>query len=138
MEKTISASGTCLCGAVKITASEINPNLGVCHCNMCRKWSAGPYLSVDCGQKVTIEGKDSLAQYDSSEWASRGFCNKCGTSLFYYLKPKSQYIVSSEIFRDQKFNFDHEIFIDEKPAYYDFANDTKKMTGEEVFKAFAP
>ena len=31
-----------------------------------------------------------------------------------------------------------QIFIDEKPAYYDFANKTKNMTGAEVFAAFAP
>ena len=29
-----------------------------------------------------------------------------------------------------------QIFIDEKPAYYDFANKTKNMTGAEVFAAF--
>ena len=32
--------------------------------------------------------------------------------------------------------FDHQIFIEEKPGYYDFANETKNMTGEEVFKMF--
>ncbi len=31
-----------------------------------------------------------------------------------------------------------QIFIDEKPAYYDFANKTHNMTGAEVFAAFAP
>ena len=29
-----------------------------------------------------------------------------------------------------------EIFIDEKPLYYAFANETKKMTGAEVVAAF--
>ena len=33
--------------------------------------------------------------------------------------------------------FDHQIFIDEKPEYYSFANETKNMTGEEVFAMFA-
>jgi hypothetical protein len=31
-----------------------------------------------------------------------------------------------------------QIFIDEKPAYYTFANQTKTMTGAEVFAMFAP
>ena len=31
-----------------------------------------------------------------------------------------------------------QIFIDEKPAYYDFANKTHNMTGAEVFAQFAP
>ena len=33
--------------------------------------------------------------------------------------------------------FDHQIFIDEKPEYYSFANETKNMTGEEVFAMLA-
>jgi hypothetical protein len=34
-----------------------------------------------------------------------------------------------------EFVFDHQIFIDEKPAHYDFANDTTKMTGVELIAA---
>mgnify|MGYP000675211619 CR=1 FL=1 len=30
----------------------------------------------------------------------------------------------------------HQIFIDEKPAYYCFANETHNMTGAEVFAQF--
>ena len=47
MENSKKASGSCLCEAVKIEASAMNTELGVCHCGMCRKWSAGPYLAVD-------------------------------------------------------------------------------------------
>ena len=36
------------------------------------------------------------------------------------------------------FTFVNQIFIDEKPPYYDFANATKTMTGAEVAAAFAP
>ena len=32
---------------------------------------------------------------------------------------------------------DHQIFIDEKPEYYKFANETKEMTGAEVMEMFA-
>jgi hypothetical protein len=39
---------------------------------------------------------------------------------------------------DQSFVFDHQVFIDEKPAYYDFANKTEDMTGAELFAKFAP
>ena len=35
------------------------------------------------------------------------------------------------------FRFAEEIFIDEKPALYDFRNDTRKLTGAEVMAAFA-
>ena len=32
----------------------------------------------------------------------------------------------------------NQVFIDEKPAYYDFANKTGTMTGAEVLALFAP
>lgn len=35
-------------------------------------------------------------------------------------------------------HFSHQVFIDEKPSYYTFANDTQNMTGAEVFAMFAP
>ncbi len=113
-------------------------NMGVCHCGMCRKWSAGPYLAVDCGHDVQIEGEENLGLYHSSDWAERGFCKNCGTNLFYRLKETKQHIISSEIFNETELNFDHQIFIDEKPEYYNFANKTQNMTGEEVFAMFAP
>lgn len=38
---------------------------------------------------------------------------------------------------DTKFEFTTHIFIEQKPDYYDFANHTKMMTGEQVIAAFS-
>ena len=136
MEKTKSVSGSCLCKKVKAEASSMNTSLGACHCGMCRKWSAGPYLAVDCGVDVKISGEEHLSLYQSSEWAERGFCGNCGTSIFYRMKESGQHMFSAEFFNQSELSFDHQIFIDDKPSYYEFANDTKKMTGKEVFDSF--
>jgi hypothetical protein len=37
---------------------------------------------------------------------------------------------------DAHFDFTTQIFIEQKPDYYEFANQTKNMTGEEIFAAF--
>jgi hypothetical protein len=72
-------------------------------------------------------------------WAERGFCNKCGSHLFYRLKESKQHIIPVGLFADcGMFVFDHQVFIDEKPAYYCFANETNDMTGAEVFAKYAP
>lgn len=136
MDNIKSVKGSCLCGEVKIEAANMKTELGVCHCGMCRRWSAGPFLGVDCGTEITIHGQEHLSVYNSSDWAERAFCNKCGTNLFYRLKSNNQHIVSSEVFNEANLNFDHQIFIDEKPKYYDFSNTTKNMTGAEVFAAY--
>lgn len=138
MENSKTAKGTCLCKSITIEASAMKTNLGVCHCRMCRTWSAGPFLGVDCGSDVKIQGEEFLTIFNSSDWAERAFCSKCGTNVFYRLKENQQHIVSSELFNEDELNFDHQIFIDEKPQYYSFSNDTKNMTGAELFAAFAP
>ncbi len=136
MSETFAAKGKCLCEKVSIEAKATNKNLGACHCGICRRWSGGPFLALDCGTDVTIEGEENLGLYESSSWAERGFCKLCGSNLFYRLKEKQQYIVSSEIFDELPLEFDHQIFIDEKPQYYSFSNKTKTMTGAEVMAAF--
>jgi hypothetical protein len=131
-------SGGCLCGAVRFTAAPRDHDLGACHCSMCRKWSAGPFLALECGGTVKVEDATNLGVYRSSEWAERCFCRQCGTVLFYRLVGKDFYAVSAESFDDRSgFAFTSQIFVDEKPSYYDFANKTKNMTGPEVFAAFA-
>lgn len=125
--------GKCLCGAVTVLVEKVSQKLGACHCTMCRKWSGGPFLGAFCGTGIVIEGQEHLTRYDSSAWGERGFCNRCGSHLFYRFKPKDQYVVSVGMFDDVKnFQFDHQIFIDEKPPYYNFAEQTKKLTGNEV------
>lgn len=138
MSKVIEAKGSCLCGKVEVRASSISTDIGACHCDMCRKWAGGPYLGVDCNTEVEFSGAENVSAFSSSDWAERGFCSKCGTHLFYKLKEKGQYIMPVGLFEaSSKFKFDHQIFIEEKPEYYDFANETKNMTGEEVFAMFA-
>ena len=138
MSKLNVAKGSCLCGAIKVSTSHMNPHVGACHCGMCRKWGGGALFAVECGSEVSFEGKENIEIYQSSEWAERGFCKKCGSHLFYKLKQNNNYYVPAGIFDDSdSLVFDSQIFIDEKPEYYSFANETNNMTGEEVFALFA-
>ena len=136
-QKTV--SGKCLCGAVEIEAKLAKEAMGACHCRMCRQWGGGPMLTVDCGQDVSIKGENNVGRFESSEWAVRGFCTKCGTHLFYQINANGQMFVPAGFFNEaDDLHFDHQIFIDQKPDNYSFANDTHNMTGEEAFAAFTP
>ena len=139
MPHTGSGEGSCLCGAVRVTAKNKTNSVSACHCKICTKWGGGPLLGVDCGSDVSFEGKENISVFNSSDWAERAFCKKCGTHLFYRLKENNQYFMPIGLFDDRKdVVFDHQIFIEEKPSFYSFANETKNMTGEEVFAQFAP
>ena len=130
-------TASCLCHAVKFHIANPNNSVGACHCGICRKWGGGPFMTIDCGSEIRIEGEDNISKYDSSEWAERGFCKHCGSHLFYRLKNNNQHFIPAGLFDNNKeFVFDHQVFIDNKPPYYNFANKTHDMTEEEVFTAF--
>lgn len=139
MSETSEATGTCLCGETGIKVAKLDKSVGACHCTSCRRWGGGPLLAVDGGTEVTLIGEANISVYNSSDWAERGFCSKCGTHLFYRLKSNQQYIMPAGLFGDiEGYTFDHQIFVDQQPAFYRFANETKMMTGEEMFAQFAP
>lgn len=127
-------SCSCLCGDVKFTAVPNAPETGACHCNMCQKWASGPYMAISCSD-VVFESEENVGVYKSSEWGERGFCKNCGSSLFWRMT--GYYGVSEGAFDDVgEITMTTEVFIEEKPAHYEFANKTTQMTGAEVFALF--
>ena len=138
MEFKAMHQGTCLCGAVRISARTRNNSVGVCHCVMCRTWSGGPLLAVECESDVEFEGTEHISIFNSSEWASRGFCQTCGTHLFYRLKREEHYAIPVGLFDDNaEWRLGEQIFIEQKPSFYSFAEKTKELTGEEAFAQYS-
>ena len=132
-------TGACLCGAVKITLTGQHNDVDICHCSMCRRWSSGPNMAIHVGKSIEIEGRDYVTVYPSSDWAERAFCRVCGSNLYYRIVEADDYVVSAGIFEDQSNRvLVSQFFIDEKPEFYDFANETKNLTGAEVFAMYAP
>lgn len=75
--------------------------------------------------------------YESSSWASRGFCTECGTHLFYKLKASGEYNMSVGLFPNLAgLEMDMQYFIDVRPGYYCFSNQTKEMTAAEIMEYF--
>ena len=139
MAVEIELRGSCLCGAVRVSLKTTSQGVGACHCSMCRKWAGGPALSLESVSDVEFEGADNISAFSSSEWAERGFCRQCGTHLFYRLKQGGEYSIPVGLLDDAgNLVFDQQIFIDEKPSFYSFANETKTMTAAEVFALYAP
>lgn len=138
MSGELTEKGACLCGAVRFSVRILSTSIGACHCSMCRTWGGGPLLAVRGEADATFEGADQISKFSSSDWAERGFCSTCGTHLFYRLKLDGHYAIPVGLLPDAgPWEFDEQIFVDEQPAYYSFANDTKKLTGAEVFAEFA-
>ncbi|MEM9234631.1 MAG: GFA family protein [Pseudomonadota bacterium] len=132
-------TGSCLCGEVKFTADLKTSSVGACHCEMCRQFAAGPFFSIDAGDSFRVtDGADKLGVYKSSQWAERGFCTACGSSLFWRLHDGTMAQASVNAFADlADLKLDHEVYIDAKPDYYSFSEKTHQMTEADVMKMVA-
>ena len=137
MDSDLSRQGSCLCGAVRILARSDEKSLGACHCAMCRKWNGGPFMELECGSAVVFEGAENISTYSSSEWAERGFCKNCGSHIFMKFKDSDEYGIAVGLFdSDVGINFDRQVFYDKKPPYYNFANETRNITSDYIYKHF--
>ena len=81
--------GSCLCGEIKFGVSLPSKWCAHCHCRMCRKAHGAGYVTwigFEQQQVVFTQGKEQLAWYQSSPGAHRGFCQKCGSTMFFRSK----------------------------------------------------
>lgn len=133
-------TGRCLCGTVQFSADTPSETFSVCHCGMCRRWSAGPFMSVHGDGPVSItQGGESLTWFRGSEWAERGFCNKCGTSLFYRLanQPELFTAIAIDALDDADgFALQRHIYVDAQPDRYAFAGSQPRVTEKELLAEF--
>lgn len=137
----IEKNGQCLCTSIRFKVKIPEKHIHICHCNICQNWGGGPSFAISApSQNVTISGEQYLKWYSSSEWAERGFCEKCGTHLFFRTKEgQGDYFgISAGAVKDKDgYNIDSHIFIDKKPEFYDFSDDSPRLTEEEFLSQFA-
>jgi hypothetical protein len=81
---TTEATGSCLCGAVKYKITGTLRKVVYCHCEQCRKTSGHFVAATACDtDSLDICEDAGLTWYESSDIAKRGFCSRCGGSLFW-------------------------------------------------------
>ena len=77
-------TGSCLCESVSFEVSGSISKVYFCHCKQCRSW--GGHFAAAAGIKksqLSFSKSESLKWFSSSEVAQRGFCEDCGSSLFW-------------------------------------------------------
>lgn len=138
-EPAASLTGGCMCGKVRFHLDRAPERISACHCDMCRRWCGGPLLAIHDLGPVHFDDETEIVCYRSSEWAERGFCRICGSNLFYRLVGSGEIMLAAGTLDDQSgLKLESQVFIDEKPDCYAFANETRMMTGAELFALYAP
>ncbi len=123
--------GGCLCGAVRYEINGAMRGVINCHCAMCRRLHGafGAYTKVENADLSVVE-ESGLAWYDSSPNARRGFCNRCGASLFWRPAGKQTTSIAAGTL-DQPCGLATigHIFTAEKGDFYDIADGLEKFAG---------
>ena len=85
MEKTGSYDGSCFCGAIRFTVSGEPAAMGYCHCDSCRRWSAGPVNAFTLWKPDALRitrGAENIGTYNKTPRSHRKWCKSCGGHVF--------------------------------------------------------
>jgi len=78
-------SGSCFCGAVQFNVTGDPVAMGYCHCDSCRKWSAGPVNAFTLWKPDALRitrGAEKIGTYNKTPTSYRKWCKDCGGHLF--------------------------------------------------------
>lgn len=77
-------TGGCLCGGVRYQVNGPLRDIIACHCEQCRRSSGHFVAATACRRAHFVLTKEASLQWFSAvEGFRRGFCNQCGSSLFF-------------------------------------------------------
>lgn len=127
--------GQCLCGAVRFHGEPEARGITVCHCGQCRRWGGGaPFVSVHFTGGVALDDDGALVWFRSSDRGERGFCARCGASLFWRVPGEaSDFAVSvAALPEDHGLTIARHIWVDDKPGWYDYADDAPRLTAAQA------
>jgi len=122
MSATESHRGGCLCGGVRYEVAGKLRDVIACHCSQCRR-SSGHFVAASGAPSAALRIAEpaTLAWYRSSDHAERGFCSRCGSSLFWRpLDPKSGWtsIMAGTLDAPTHLRIEKHIFVADKGDYY--------------------
>ena len=116
--------GSCLCGSIQFQINNTPKQINLCHCKMCQKFSGsafGSFMRVHKEDFLVTQGQDLETIYDSSDFAARAFCSKCGSSFRYINKEAPDLIFVAAGCLDDHPGIEprHHIFVKDKAPWYD-------------------
>jgi hypothetical protein len=81
-----STAGSCLCGAIALSAALPGRWVAHCHCTRCQRAHGAAFVTwvaVDAGKAVIVDPNAQLRWFAATGAGERGFCARCGSSMFF-------------------------------------------------------
>ena len=129
----VTATGRCLCGAVRYEVHGPLRDVSACHCEQCRRTS-GHYVAATAARldDFALVEEGGLVWYRSSADARRGFCRTCGSSLFWQHAARDRIgIMAGTLDQPTGLTTKMHIFVDQVADYHAVPAGMPTMTGAE-------
>ena len=121
---------SCLCGGIQLKIKGPLRHVSNCHCRQCMKTHVNyaAYTSV-LEKDIKFIKKRTLKWFKSSKKGKRGFCNKCGASMFFkFLRSNDIHIAAGMFKNPTKLKTKINIFVKGKLDYYKLDNKLPKFS----------
>ena len=111
---------SCLCGGIQLKTKGPLRHVSNCHCYQCMKTHGNYAAYTNTPEKdIKFIKKRTLKWFRSSKRAKRGFCNKCGASMFFKRLGSENISIAAGMFKNPtKLKTKMNIFVEEKLDYY--------------------
>ncbi len=118
-------TGRCECGKVRFNVESPREAITVCHCSQCRRTSGHLWAATHAPyDQVEFLESEGLTWFASSDFAKRGFCKYCGSSLFYRMNGEDSIgIAVGCLDSPTGMSIGRHIFVADKGDYYDIKDD---------------
>ena len=127
-----SITASCLCKGVSISIKgQLRPVIN-CHCIQCTKTHGNfaAYTNV-LDENIIYKSKKTLKWFNSSVKARRGFCNNCGSSVFYKKNGSKATSLSAGLLKNPtNLKTISHIFLHNKRDYYRLTDKLPKFKKE--------
>ncbi|KZK93806.1 Glutathione-dependent formaldehyde-activating enzyme [Pseudovibrio sp. Ad46] len=117
-------TGKCDCGKVSFQVEEVRDTVTICHCSQCRRTSGHVWASTHApSEELSFIADEGLTWYASSDFAKRGFCKFCGSSLFYKMNDKNNIAIAAGCLdAPTNLKISKHIFVKDKGDYYEITD----------------
>lgn len=112
--------GSCLCGGVAFEiVGDLRPVVA-CHCTQCRKTSGHFWAATQVDSDLMrLTCEETLQWFRSSGSAKRGFCNNCGSSVFWEKDGEGRISIGAGTLDNIGLVQSEHIYTTDKGDYYD-------------------
>lgn len=133
--------GSCLCGSVEFSVTDINRNMYQCHCTLCRKQGGSASNSatiVPLQQVEWLKGKDKIHSWVKDTGFRSDFCSICGSAVPNPLRGMDYYWIPVGTLDDAPFTMAANIYVGSKASWGVVATTGAQFETAPEFAEFIP